>query len=107
VAFVSRLVVVVGWLGGHWEDERVGQKGREGKGGRAEEFRIGILIFVRDDLVLLRVLCCKVYSHCIHPWGLLSRTAKSLVSTRSLAVLSLLGEVIPEKQLTAVGAHLG
>ena len=45
MAFVSRLVVVVGWLGGHWEDERVGQKGREVKGGRAEEFRIGILIF--------------------------------------------------------------
>jgi hypothetical protein len=34
VAFVSRLVVVVGWMGGRWEDERVGQKGREGKGGR-------------------------------------------------------------------------
>lgn len=34
VAFVSRLVVVVGWIGRRWEDERVGQKGREGKGGR-------------------------------------------------------------------------
>jgi hypothetical protein len=31
---VSRLVVVVGWIGGRWEDERVGQKGREGKGRR-------------------------------------------------------------------------
>jgi hypothetical protein len=36
VAFLSRLVVVVGWMGGRWEDERVGQKEREGKGGREQ-----------------------------------------------------------------------
>lgn len=78
--------------------------GREGwaEGGRGkarervEEFRIGILIFVRDDSVLLRALHCKVCSYCMHPWVLLSCTAKSLISTESLVVLSLLGEVIPE-----------
>ena len=37
MAFVPRLVVVVGWVGEHWEDERVGQKGREGKGGREQK----------------------------------------------------------------------
>lgn len=56
--------------------------GREGwaEGGRGkarervEEFRIGILIFVRDDSVLLRALHCKVCSYCMHPWVLLSCT---------------------------------
>jgi len=36
VTFLSRLVAVVGWMGGRWEDERVGQKERERKGGREQ-----------------------------------------------------------------------